>query len=139
MEDTPDNQRHWRLWQLALAGIAIAIVSILLLLAGYVALGFDKPDGDHRQGRAQADLGQLVTALNVYFLENERTYPASLEPLRPAYNGRLPQDPYTKADYTYIRTMEGFELRCLGRDGAPGGTGPDKDIVFNEEGERRGQ
>lgn len=82
-------------------------------------------------------MGEIQKALLRYALDHKGRYPAVLGDLVPTFGGPLPQDPFTKLDYVYVRAGEGFRLECMGMDGRPGGNEPpNRDIIFDEKGMR---
>lgn len=118
--------------------VELMVVIVILGIIGTMAFVFvlDKPD-DARWEKARSDMSQIQQAVAQYNLENEGSYPESLEELREKYfpNG-VPKDPFTKDEFIYETTEEGFLLTCLGKDQAEGGTEkPNKDIYFNQAGE----
>ncbi|MBK8205679.1 MAG: type II secretion system protein GspG [Planctomycetes bacterium] len=86
---------------------------------------------------AKVTMAEIGKALEMYKAETG-AYPASLDELhsnRYFVNG-VPKDPFSKDDFLYERTPDGFTLTCLGKDMETGGTEPpNQDIVFNEKGE----
>lgn len=118
--------------------VELMVVIVILGIIGTMAFVFvlDKPD-DARWDAARNDMSQIHSAISQYNLANGGEYPESLEQLKEKYfpNG-VPKDPFSKDDYIYEITDSGFELICLGKDQAEGGTDkPNKDIRFNEAGE----
>jgi hypothetical protein len=75
---------------------------------------------------AADDLRRLGTAVE-RFRDRSGHYPRSLESLVPRTFERLPLDPWGRP-YVYRRQGRGYVLETLGRDGAPGGAGEDRDI-----------
>lgn len=122
-----DNVRLWLIGAILLSlfcGVGGPFVFVLVV---------DQPDRS-RWTRAQSEMGEIQKMLNRHAIDHGGTYPATLAGLGTAY-GPLPQDPFTQSDYLYTRKGDGFELRCLGADGAPGGvSGADRDIVYDETG-----
>ncbi len=119
-----------------LTAVAIGVLLLIAVASLLVVVWSSEPD-KARWTRAQTDMGEIQKALLRYALDHGGKYPASLGDLVPTFGGPLPQDPFTKLDYGYIRTGDGFRLQCLGMDGKPGGTQPpDRDIVFDEKGKR---
>ena len=119
----------------------LVAVSIMLVLAGVVALNLAKDPGRARVARAKSDIATLKTALRLYQSDNFTlpTQRQGLEALvaRPASepvpkNWReggyidsavLPKDPWGN-DYIFFvpgRAREAFEIVSYGADGQPGG------------------
>lgn len=122
--------------------VVVVILSILALVI--VPRVIDRPD-QARAARAQSDIAAIVSAVNLYRLDNFR-YPTTeqglqalvsrptLEPLPQnwaanGYMDRVPTDPWGKP-YQYLQPgVHGeFDVFTYGADGAPGGSGPDADI-----------
>lgn len=100
-------------------------------------LVLDKPD-HAKWTKAQTEMGEIRKALNQYAVEHSGHYPDSLEALVHHYfpSGVL-KDPFSRDNFLYERTDAGFVLICLGKDLAEGGAEiPERDIVFDETGER---
>lgn len=124
--------------------IMVAIAIIAILSAIIVPRVINRVD-DAAVAKARADVQSLVTALNLYKLDNYN-YPSTdqgLDALRakPAgqpeaanwkaggYVDQLPKDPWGNA-YQYLAPGQHgpIDVFTLGRDGRPGGEGPDADI-----------
>lgn len=122
--------------------VAIAILAILATIVLPRVMG--KVD-DAAVAKAKADVRNIVTALDLYKLDNF-AYPSTdqgLAALRskpggqpePAnwkaggYVEQLPKDPWNR-DYEYLSPGQHGEIDVwsLGRDGKPGGEGADADI-----------
>lgn len=128
----------------SLIEILVVVVIIGILAAVIVPRVMDRPD-EARATKARQDVQALVTALNMYRLDNH-VYPSTeqgLEALvrRPAgrpeapnwrdggYLDRLPQDPWRR-DYQYMHPgVHGeIDVWTFGRNGQPGGEGVDGEI-----------
>jgi general secretion pathway protein G len=124
--------------------IMVVVVIIGILGALVVPRLMDKPQ-QARVTAAKADLNQLMTALKVYKLDNQR-YPTTEQGLKalvekpttgPSTSGwrsggyidKLPQDPW-KTPYQYLSPgVHGdVDVFSYGADGQPGGVGDDADI-----------
>ena len=121
----------------------LVVVVIIGLLAGFVAPRYFSQVGKSEVNVAKAQLDALEKALDQYRLDVGR-YPATelgLKALveRPASEGKwngpylkkdVPLDPWGKP---YLYTSPGkkgdFDLASYGRDGQPGGSGEDADIL----------
>jgi len=123
----------------------LVVVVILGILAAVVVPRFmDEPDRA-RVVKARQDIQALVTALNMYRLDNQ-VYPSTRQGLqalveRPGgapepmswkeggYIERLPTDPWGR-DYLYLNPgIHGdIDVWSNGADGRPGGDGIDSDI-----------
>lgn len=122
--------------------VVVVILSILALVI--VPRVIDRPD-QARAARAQSDIAAIVSAINLYRLDNFR-YPTSEQglaalvtkpvsdpaPANWAQNGymdRKPVDPWGQ-EYKYLQPgVHGdFDVFSYGADGVAGGTGADADI-----------
>lgn len=117
--------------------IELMVVIVILGIIGTMGFVFlmDKPD-IARWDTTVNQMGQIHSALNQYQLANSE-YPDSLEALnhRSYFPNGVPKDPWTKEDFVYVLTENGFELSCYGKDQAEGGDEkPNKDINYNEAG-----
>jgi len=117
-------------------------VVILGILAAVVVPRFmDRPD-EARVVRAQQDIQQIVTALNMYRLDNY-AYPTTQQGLQalvtaPAgapnwrqggYLDRVPKDPWGR-DYLYLNPGRhgDIDVWTQGANGQPGGEGVNAEI-----------
>lgn len=122
--------------------VVVVILSILALVI--VPRVIDRPD-QARAARAQSDIAAIVSAINLYRLDNFR-YPTTEQGLaalvtRPTsdpapanwaengYMDRNPVDPWGQ-DYKYLEPgVHGdFDVFSYGADGVAGGSGADADI-----------
>ncbi len=138
----PDRRRAFSLIELLVA------VSIMLILAGAVAVNLLHEPGKARQARAKSDLAAFKTALQLYLDDNgvlpsqrqgllalvERPttppVPARWRPGGYLDRATLPRDPWNN-DYLYLvpgRAREPFEILCYGANGQQGGEGADADL-----------
>ena len=123
----------------------VVVVAILAILAAVVVPQFLDRPGEARQVRAKQDIAAVVTALNLYRLDNYR-YPSTdqgLEALvnKPAgsppadnwrsggYLQRLPVDPWGQP-YRYLNPGRhgDVDVYSLGADARAGGEGEDADV-----------
>ena len=130
---------------LTLIELMVVVVILALLAVVIVPRVIDRPD-QARAARAQADIGALSSALNLYRLDNG-AYPTteqglqalvSLPTLAPipeswasgGYLDRLPDDPWGRP-YVYLSPgINGpFDIVSYGADGRADGTGADADIT----------
>lgn len=122
--------------------IAVAILAVLAAVVMPRVLG--RVD-DARVARAKSDVQALLTALNLYKLDNF-SYPSTEQGLEAlvaqpggqpearnwkqgGYIDRLPTDPWGN-DYQYLSPGQrgAIDVWSLGADGQLGGEGPDADI-----------
>ncbi len=126
--------------------IEIMVVVVILAVLGALVVPniLDKVD-QARVTRAQADIRAIGTALDLYRLDNFK-YPTTEQGLQalvkqpndptitnyPAhgYLQTIPKDPWNQP---YLYASPGadgrdYDVLTYGRDGKPGGTGPDADI-----------
>ncbi len=122
----------------------LVVMVIIGLLAAYVGPRYFAQVGKSEQGAARAQIEALAKALDTYRLDTGR-YPspeAGLAALVTAPSGEtrwqgpylqkaVPLDPWGRA-YIYQLSANGndFDLKSLGKDGAAGGEGDDKDIAY---------
>ena len=127
-----------------LVEVLVVVVILGILAAVVVPRVMDQPDRA-RVTKAKADIQSLVTALNIYRLDNTQ-YPSTNQGLqaliaRPGgqpeplnwkaggYIDRLPKDPWNN-DYQYLNPgVHGeIDVFSLGADGNVGGDGLNSDI-----------
>ena len=132
------NSRLTVLW------ISIFGLGLLYFVLKPNCFGCDHPPS--RQARAKTELRNLKNALQMYYLD-ARVFPSTAQGLMalvqkpeedplPAfwptggYLTDLPEDPWNR-EYVYVHDPNQGEVRIftLGRDGATGGSGEDKDFV----------
>ncbi|MGH8665534.1 MAG: type II secretion system major pseudopilin GspG [Burkholderiales bacterium] len=121
----------------------LVVMVIIGLLAGFVAPRYFEQIGKSEVKVARAQVDALEKALDQYRLDTGR-YPSTEQGLSalverpgdeskwagPYLRKRAPLDPWGKP---YVYRFPGergeFDLVSLGRDGQPGGSGADEDIV----------
>jgi len=83
-------------------------------------------------------LERVHAALTTYAGEHGGQYPERLEELVPGYlEESALKDPYSKQQYLYEQTENGYVLISLGADQAEGGDEiPNRDIVYDQNGLR---
>lgn len=120
----------------------LVVMVIIGLLAALVGPKLFPKLGKGKQSAAKAQIELLGQALDQFRLDTGR-YPTSQEGLNALvtnpgiekWDGSylkkgLPNDPWSKTyQYQSPGTHGEYDLISLGRDGAPGGEGEDKDIV----------
>lgn len=122
----------------------LVVVAIIGLLVAYVGPRYAAQIGKSEITAARAQMEALAKALDTYRLDTGH-YPSAVQGLaalreRPAgeakWNGPylqkdVPADPWGRP---YVYRAPGrkgdYELVSYGRDGAPGGTGDNADIVY---------
>ena len=123
--------------------IMVVVVILGILAAVIVPRLTSKPD-EARAVKAQADIRQLESALEMYKLDNFY-YPSTQQGLealvtkpsgdpqpknwRAGYITRLPKDPWGNP-YQYLQpgNKGNFDVFSMGADGKPGGEGADADV-----------
>lgn len=121
----------------------LVVIVIIGLLAGYVAPKYFSQVGKSEVQVARAQIDALEKALDQYRIDTRR-YPTTEQGLkvlieRPANDAQwsgpylrkaVPLDPW---GHPYIYRIPGtrgdYDIVSYGRDGQPGGTGEDADIV----------
>lgn len=130
---------------LTLIELMVVVVILALLAVVIVPRVIDRPD-QARAARAQADIGAIGAALDLYRLDNG-AYPTTEQglsalvtaPTSPpvpsnwaegGYLDRVPQDPWGRA-YLYLApgVHGAYDVVSYGADGEAGGTGGDADIT----------
>ena len=109
----------------------IAVIVIIGLLWALVATNFIGKVDEARQVDAQAQIGLLGQALDLYRLEKGK-YPSNeegLKAIQPYLKKELPKDPWGNP-YKFLSPGVHAEIDVFsyGADGAQGGTGRDADI-----------
>jgi general secretion pathway protein G len=108
------------------------VITIIAILTALVAPRFLGKVDQSRQVDAQAQIGLLGQALDIYRLEKGK-YPSSedgLEAIQPYLKKEIPKDPWGN-DYKYKFPGDHgeYDLISYGADNAEGGEGNDLDIV----------
>jgi general secretion pathway protein G len=121
----------------------MVVVVILGILAALIAPNVISRIDDAQAAKVQQDIRAIESALKFYRMDNFRypTTDAGLDALVTppqdskakwpdgGYLDRLPKDPW---DRPYLYEQPGkqgaFDVMTLGRDGQPGGEGPDADM-----------
>ncbi|MEW6513336.1 MAG: type II secretion system major pseudopilin GspG [Pseudomonadota bacterium] len=122
----------------------LVVVAIIGLLVAYVGPRYVSQIGKSETAAARAQIDSLAKALDTFRLDTGH-YPSTAQGLpalriRPAsevrWNGPylqkdVPADPWGKP-YVYRTpgTKGDYELMSYGRDGAPGGSGDNADIIY---------
>ena len=125
----------------------MVVVIILGILAGLIIPRIMGRPEEAKRTKARMQMESIETALKLYKLDNG-TYPTTEQGLQalveaPAVGqlarnwreggyldkGRVPQDPWG-GEYIYLSPgLHGeYDLMSYGRDGQPGGEGPDQDV-----------
>lgn len=122
----------------------LVVVAIIGLLVAYVGPRYAAQIGKSEITAARAQMEALAKALDTYRLDTGH-YPSAVQGLaalreRPAgeakWNGPylqkdVPADPWGRPYVYRVPGRKGdYELVSYGRDGAPGGTGDNADIVY---------
>lgn len=132
-----NNSRGFTLLEL------LVVIVIIGLLAAYVGPKYFSQLGKSEVTMAKAQIGSFEKALDTYRLDVGR-YPTTEEGMNALlvapptagakWNGpylpKVPSDPWGRAyQYKAPGAKADFEITSLGRDGQPGGSGDDADIV----------
>lgn len=137
----PDRRRRGRGKGFTLVEVLVVVVILGVLAAVVVPRVMGRPD-EARAVRAAQDVAAIVSALNLYRLDNY-AYPSSEHGLRAlvepppeasgwrsgGYLAAIPIDPWNR-EYQYLNPGEHGEIDVwtLGADGKPGGEGINGDI-----------
>ncbi len=109
------------------------VVVIIGLLAGIVTFATREYLERAKRQRARADIAQLVTAVDSFYLDKGR-YPDNQEGLKalvPGFIKSLPNDPWGRP-YQYVQPGKrgAYEIVSYGADGREGGAGgADADVA----------
>ena len=128
------------------AGLTLIEMMIVLVIIGVVSAlivvnVIGRPD-EARVTTAKTDMKNLAGALAMYRLDNG-DYPTTeqglkalavqptVPPLPSAWHSYVQEPPVDPWGHPYTYTLDGnaFTITSLGRDGKPGGTGVDADLV----------
>ena len=113
----------------------IVVITILGLIAAAVTVAVLPKLEEAKQDTARLDIKNIEGALKLYYAK-KGNYPdtgSGLKALVDSNNlDRLPRDPW---QHEYIYMLEGGKpiISSYGRDGQPGGDGPDTDISNREQ------
>lgn len=137
----PTVRRSVHVAGFTLIEVLVVVVILGILAAVVVPRVMDRPD-EARVVRAQQDIQALVTALNLYRLDNF-SYPGTPDGLQAlvkappsatnwrkgGYLASLPKDPWNR-DYLYLNPGQKGEIDVwtLGADGRSGGEGINADL-----------
>jgi general secretion pathway protein G len=108
----------------------IVVTAIIAMMAAGVALVVIPRLDDARIDQAKSDISNIQNALKLYYVK-KGNFPdtgAGLKALVDTNNlDTMPKDPWDK-DYVYLNEGGKPVIMTYGRDGSPGGEGPDGDI-----------
>lgn len=122
----------------------LVVVAIIGLLVAYVGPRYVSQIGKSETAAARAQIDALAKALDTFRLDTGH-YPSTAQGLtalraRPASESRwngpylqkdVPADPWGKPYVYRIPGTKGdYDLLSYGRDGAPGGSGENADIIY---------
>ena len=103
--------------------IELILVTVIIgILAGMVTLTFAGRAEEARVRAAKGDIASYTTAIDLYALDNNDKYPASLNDLisgKRKYIRELNKDPWGN-DYVYSNKGSTYEISCTGLSGASG-------------------
>jgi general secretion pathway protein G len=121
----------------------LVVLAIIVLVAGIVAPQVLRYLGSARSDAAMAQIDNVASALELFYVDNHR-FPTEQEGLavlsRPTpelaerWNGPYLKDADSLRDpwgnpYLYRSDGRKYEIVSFGRDGAPDGTGEDRDLT----------
>lgn len=123
-----------RLSRKALFFTLILLIALVLFAALIVAVPPGRREKSKRE-QAELDLRNLRSAVNLY-RKRAGHYPTTADGLNSLIDLRIltafPKDPWGD-DYVYTSENGKLILMSFGRDGVPGGVGPDEDIKLDIE------
>jgi general secretion pathway protein G len=123
-------------WALILGYLSLVIVPTAILGFVFASPAIAVRLEQAQRDRAVLDIRTLDSALNLY---RTRTgaYPDTKTGLKALVDAQLletiPKDPWGR-DYVYVNTGASALIISYGRDGVPGGKGPDADISNSDQG-----
>jgi general secretion pathway protein G len=113
----------------------MVVIVILGLIAAAVTVAVVPRLEEARRDRAALDIKNIEGALKLYYAK-KGNYPDTATGLKGLVDlqilDKMPQDPWNH-DYVYVLERGKPILISYGRDGAPGGEGPDADITNRVE------
>jgi general secretion pathway protein G len=115
----------------------IVVITIIGILGTFIVHQVGHLPDKARAEKIRHDLRAVAEALEVFYVTSGR-YPESLDELKPGNTPKPPiiidqvNDPWGRP-YELEFTDDGFRVRCHGRDGEPGGSGPDEDHSYPPE------
>jgi len=108
----------------------MVVITILGLIAGAVVVAVIPRLEEARHSRAELDIKNIESGLKLYYAR-KGNYPDTATGLKALVDMQiletLPKDPWGN-DYVYTREGNQPVITSYGRDGTPGGEGPDADI-----------
>ena len=113
----------------------MVVIVILGLIAAAVTVAVIPRLEEARHDRAALDIKNIEGALKLYYAK-KGNYPDTATGLKGLVDlqilEKMPQDPWNH-DYVYVLERGRPVITSDGRDGAPGGEGPDADITNRVE------
>jgi len=108
----------------------MVVITILGLIAAAVAIAVVPRLEEARHDRAVLDIKNIEGALKLYYAK-KGVYPDTTAGLKALVDTQIletmPKDPWNR-DYVYMYEAGKPVIISYGRDGVPGGEGPDADI-----------
>jgi len=113
----------------------MVVIAILVMIAAAVGIAVIPRIEEARRDRASLDIKNIEGALKLYYAR-KGNYPDTAAGLKSLVDMQLleemPKDPWGN-DYVYTREGGKPIITSYGRDGAPGGEGPDADISNRQQ------
>ncbi len=123
------NRKRHSLRGMTLIEIMV-VITILGLIASAVVIAVIPRLEEARRSRAELDIKSIESGLKLYYAR-KGNYPDTGTGLKALVDMQildtLPKDPWGN-DYVYTKEGNQPVITSYGRDGAPGGEGPDADI-----------
>ena len=105
----------------------MAVVIIIGILAGAVAIKFKDYIDKSKVNRAKGDIATIITAVESYYAD-KGNYPTNDDGLD-VLKITTQNDPWGRGyQYNFPGRESDYDIICLGRDGMEGGSGIDGDI-----------
>lgn len=139
MNEWKKSRRNKWIFEIA---VIVAVLGVLTAMAIHRLSGWVSPVGHVGNSGGIRDLREIISASSA-FREDEGRYPESIEELRRWTHRKenrkyaFSKDPWGR-EYGYRLIGGKPQATCLGKDGAEGGEGEDRDFVITiEENPRR--
>ncbi|MBN1258704.1 type II secretion system protein [Candidatus Peregrinibacteria bacterium] len=107
----------------------LVVVTIIAILSVVAYTAVSGQTGKARDAKRKEAISQIQSALEIYFIENNNTYPTELDDentnnpetdLVPKYMPKMPKDPVTNNKYSYVVSGKTYQIAAtLEEDGTP--------------------
>ncbi len=127
------SQQHRNRKRRSLRGMTLieimVVITILGLMAGAVLVAVIPRLEEAKHSRAELDIKTIDSALKMYYARKGK-YPDTATGLKALVDGQYLETTKDPWGNDYVYTLEGNQpvITSYGKDGQPGGEGPDADI-----------